>query len=149
MNKKQFALAMTYLGIVFNKNFTSDTVSVWYEYFHIIEEETFKRAIKQLALKTKYLPSMKEVADECIEIQKSNNFGVLDQMYKDGYFRSSNYGKIEAQQELRNYDKAVMWLTKNTLPKWLIEDMMKYGYRPEIDVINTPQLKSQALQIKE
>ena len=50
MTKEQFAKAMSYLGILYNKEFDSTQVSIWYEYFQEIDEITFKKAIKKMAV---------------------------------------------------------------------------------------------------
>ena len=48
-------------------------------------------------------------------------------MKNDGYFRQSDYGKLNTIQEEKNYNKALMWAENNNIPKWLIEDMKYYN----------------------
>ncbi len=145
MTKEQFAKAMTYLGVVFNKEFTSAQVSIWYEYFANVEEDTFKNAIKKLAIKQKFLPAVSELVEMCAEVESKKRFEILDLMYKDGYFKKSDYGEITPEHELRNYEKATMWLNENIIPEWLLEDMMKYGYKVPIAYTKAKELKEPPL----
>lgn len=149
MTKEQFAKAMTYLGVVFNKEFTSSQVSVWYEYFNDVDEITFKNAIKQIAVKQKFLPAISDLVEMCAEVESKKRFEILDLMYKDGYFRKCDYGEISPEHELRNYEKATMWLSENIIPRWLLEDMKKYGYKVPIAYTNAKELKAPPLLLEQ
>ena len=118
MTKEQFAKAMSYLGILYNKEFDSTQVSIWYEYFHEIDEITFKKAIKKMAVTNKYIPTIAEMISVCIDL-----------MYKDGYFKYGVVGELDEDHEMRNYDKAIMFVSAGIIPGWLLEDMQKYGYK--------------------
>lgn len=144
MTKEQFAKAMTYLGIVYNKEFTSQQVTVWYEYFNDIEENTVKTAIKEIALQSKYIPNISEMIDKCTEVESRKKYDILDLMYKDGYFRMG-VKELDPEHELRNYEKAQMWLSNNIIPSWLLEDMMKYGYKVPIAYKKAKELNSPPL----
>ena len=125
MNKEQFAKAMTYLGLIYNKEFTSAQVTVWYEYLHDIEEVTFKNAIKEFATKNKFLPQIPEFIEKCKEIENIKRFDVLEFMFKDGYFKRG-FIELSPEQEIRNYDKAIMWLKEGIIPSFLKEDIKEY-----------------------
>lgn len=125
MNKEQFAKAMTYLGLIYNKEFTSAQVTVWYEYLHDIEEVTFKSAIKEFATKNKFLPQIPEFIEKCKEIENIKRFDILEFMFKNGYFKRG-FIELSPEQEMKNYDKAIMWLKAGTMPSFLKEDIKEY-----------------------
>jgi hypothetical protein len=126
MNKQEFLKAITYMGILFNKDISRDIVETWYEFFIDIPETIFKNAIKELAKETKYLPSLQELLDKC-SIVKTNEINyVVQQMYDDGYFKRGTYGELSDDQAFRNYEKTLMWVEKGIIPEWLREDMQEY-----------------------
>lgn len=129
MTKEQFAKAMSYLGILYNKEFDSTQVSIWYEYFHEIDEATFKKAIKKMAVTNKYIPTIAEMISVCKEIDEYKKIEILDLMYKDGYFKYGVVGELDTDHEMRNYDKAIMFVSAGIIPSWLLEDMQRYGYK--------------------
>lgn len=129
MTKEQFAKAMSYLGILYNKEFDSTQVSIWYEYFHEIDEITFKKAIKKMAVTNKYIPTIAEMISVCKDIDERKKIEILDLMYKDGYFKYGVVGELDEDHEMRNYDKAIMFVSAGIIPGWLLEDMQKYGYK--------------------
>ncbi len=69
MNKKEFLKGITFLGMTFNKEFEAEQVGVWYEYFKDENIETFKRAIKNLGLINKFLPSISEIKKEIAKLE--------------------------------------------------------------------------------
>lgn len=129
MTKEQFAKAMSYLGIVYNKEFDSAQVSIWYEYFHEIDESTYKAAIKKIAISSKFVPTISEMIEMCKSVDEHKKIEILDLMYKDGYFKYGVVGELEADHEMRNYDKAVMFVSAGIIPGWLLDDMKQYGYK--------------------
>ncbi len=147
MTKEQFAKAMTYLGVVFNKEFTSSQVSVWYEYFNDVDEITFKNAIRKMAVKQKFLPAISDLLEMCVTVESDRKMEILEIMYKDGYFRESDYGEITPEHELRNYEKTIMWIKENVIPKFLLEDMIRYGYKVPIAYKEATGLNAPPLQI--
>lgn len=64
MNIMEFTKAMTYLGIAYNKEFTEEQVKVWYTFFNDTKIDDFKKAIKRIINKCKYLPSIAEIKSE-------------------------------------------------------------------------------------
>ena len=77
MTKQEYVKAMTYMGVMFNKPVGKDVIEVWYEFLANVPEITFKNAIKQLALKTKFLPGLQEIMDMCSEVQSKQNNSIL------------------------------------------------------------------------
>ena len=66
MNKEEFALAMTVLGTAYNKEFTSEQVTIWYEFFYETPIELFKTAIKRIIPKSKFIPSIADIKQEIV-----------------------------------------------------------------------------------
>lgn len=69
MTKEEFVKAMTYLGIVYNKEFDETQLSVWYDFFKNENYEDFKVAIKRISAKNQYLPSVAELKQEITYIK--------------------------------------------------------------------------------
>ena len=125
MNKGEFLKAVTYMGIVFNKEIGKDIIEIWYEFFLEIPANIFKSAIKELAKETKYLPSVQELLDKCSKVQ-SDKLGYIAQiMYEDGYFHIG-IERLSDEHAMRNYEKTITWLKRGTVPGWLKEDMQEY-----------------------
>lgn len=64
MNKQEFTKCMKFLGLAYNKEFDKEQCEVWYEFFKNDNYETFKTAIKRIALKKPFMPSISEIKQE-------------------------------------------------------------------------------------
>lgn len=105
-------------------------ISMYQEFLSDYNEITLNNAIKSIITKSKYMPSISELINEC-ETTKTFRYNViLDTMLKDGYFKKGAYAVfgLDSEHETRNYEKALMWVEKNNIPVWLLEDMNKYLY---------------------
>lgn len=73
-------------------------------------------AIDNIITNNNYMPTLAEVLKECEKQYKEINFKKLQEMYKQGYFKTD-----------QEYGKAMMWLLeeKPIIPSWLQEDMKK------------------------
>lgn len=129
MSKVEFVKAITYMGILFNKSFSKEIIEIWYEFFIDIHEDILKESIRELAKETKYSPSLQELLDKCRIINSNKNQDILSIMYKDGYFKKGYFCELTDEHAFRNYEKSSMWVKQNIIPKWLLEDMIKYGYK--------------------
>lgn len=49
------------------------------------------------------------------EIKKETQYEIIEKMKNQGYFKTT-----------QEYEKAIMFLNTNIIPKWFIEDMKKY-----------------------
>lgn len=150
MNKEEFAKIMTYLGTIYNKQFTSQELTVWYSFFHNVDTNSFKVSIKNLAEKNKYMPSIAEVKSEILRIKNpelklnaEEQWGeVLKAIRKYGYYQTNkalqslcpytreivermNFQEI-CKSENINWDRKVFIETfnacKKTRENYLIED---------------------------
>lgn len=80
-------------------------------------EITLSTALKTIIRKNKFMPSLKEILDEC-EVCKSHKRSlVVERMIKAGYFHDQ-----------REIEKTYHFLEEGIIPDWLLADMKKYGY---------------------
>ena len=64
MNKEQFTKGITFLAIAYNKEFTDEQVSVWYEFFKDENYDDFRNAVKRIIPKNQFMPSIAELKQE-------------------------------------------------------------------------------------
>lgn len=64
MNKTQFTKGITFLAIAYNKEFTDEQVSVWYEFFKEENYDDFRSAVKRIIPKNQFMPSIAELKQE-------------------------------------------------------------------------------------
>lgn len=102
MNRDEFLKGMVYLGTIYGKEFTKDELTVWYSFFHQVDSNIFKVAIKNLAEKNRFIPSIAEIRAEINKIQnpelKLNAEDewtyVLNAIHKFGYYNTN--GALES-----------------------------------------------------
>lgn len=90
-------------------------------YFSKLKKYDYKvvsTAIDNIITDNKYMPTLAEVLKECEKQYKEINMKRIQEMYKQGYFKTD-----------QEYGKAMMWLLeeKPIIPSWLQEDMKKIG----------------------
>lgn len=68
MNKEQFTKGITFLTIAYNKEFTEEQVSVWYEFFKDTDYDTFRQAVKRIIPQKQFMPSIAELKQEIAHI---------------------------------------------------------------------------------
>lgn len=64
MTKDQFLKGITFLTIAYNKEFTEEQVSVWYEFFKDDSYDNFRNAVKRIISKKQFMPSIAELKSE-------------------------------------------------------------------------------------
>ena len=102
MDKQDFVKAMSYLGIIYNKEFTQDEVSVWYSFFQDANAEVFKNAIKRLATKNKFLPSIAEIKQEMAYISNPILQLDLDEEWDSVIHALRRYGYYRVEEALNS-----------------------------------------------
>lgn len=90
--------------------------------------ETVLKTIDEIIRTSKFMPSVAEILEKCDKQARSYTFDILEKMRLDGYFNRGAYGELDSMHATRNYEKATMWLSEGIVPRWLLEDMKKYGY---------------------
>lgn len=61
MTKQDFLEGMTILGVAYDKEFTEEQVSVWYQMLGNYTKQEFKSAIQELIKTEEYLPSIAKI----------------------------------------------------------------------------------------
>jgi hypothetical protein len=64
MNKEQFIKGLKYLGIAYNKEFTEEQATVWYDFFKDESYDNFRNAVKRIIPKKQFMPSIAELKQE-------------------------------------------------------------------------------------
>lgn len=72
MKPEEFTKAITFLTMIYDKEFTQEKTAVWYEFFKDTKLDIFKQALKRLSVKNKYLPSIAEIKQEIALINNPN-----------------------------------------------------------------------------
>ena len=116
MDKKQFVKGLKYLGTAYNKDFTEEQATVWYDFFKDTDYEVFRQAVKRIIPKSKYLPSIAELREEIalltnpmlqLDVDEEWN-SVIQAIRKYG-----SYNSIEALEsmkpETREIVKTIGW----------------------------------------
>lgn len=64
MDREQFIKGLKYLGIAYNKEFTEEQATVWYDFFKNENFDDFRNAVKRIIPKKQFLPSIAELKQE-------------------------------------------------------------------------------------
>lgn len=64
MDREQFIKGLKYLGIAYNKEFTEDQATVWYDFFKDENFDDFRNAVKRIIPKKQFMPSIAELKQE-------------------------------------------------------------------------------------
>lgn len=95
-------------------------ISMFQEELSGYNELTIANATKSIIRKNKFMPTLKEIIDECEKVRTYKINVIIEKMKKDGYFKDP-----------REIDKTYKFMEEGIIPDWLIEDMKKYGYEEE------------------
>ena len=69
MKPDEFAKAMSFLGLAYNKEFEQAQVEVWFTFFRDTDFSMFRQAVVRLISKSKFMPSIAEIKEELILIE--------------------------------------------------------------------------------
>lgn len=72
MNLEEFTKVMVFLSQAYDKEFTKEKISVWYEMFKDSSIEDLKMSVKRLINTSKYLPSIAEIKHEMVTIKNTS-----------------------------------------------------------------------------
>lgn len=115
MTEQDLVKGLTYLGSAYGKEYNKMECEQHYDFLNEYSYETFVKAIKNIIKKSKFLPKISELVEECEECKEQVRFEVIEFMKTKGYFK-----------DIREYEKTMMWYSKGILPSWLKEDLNKY-----------------------
>ena len=92
-------------------------ISLYQEELAEYNEPTIVNATKNIIRNSKFMPSLNEIIESCEKSKTRETNKVIEKMISAGYFKSVN-----------EIDKAYKFIEEEIIPKWLLEDMKKYGY---------------------
>lgn len=115
MSKEELLKGLTYLGTAYGKEYNKIECEQHYDFLKDYSYETFIIAIKSIIRKSKFLPKITELLEECENNKEQRKYDILNFMQSRGYFKSP-----------KEYDKASVFLERNIIPKWFKEDMKRY-----------------------
>ena len=95
-------------------------ISMFQEELSGYNELTISNATKSIIRKNKFMPTLKEIIDECENVRAYKINVIIVKMNKAGYFKDP-----------REIDKTYKFIEEGIIPDWLVEDMKKYGYEEE------------------
>lgn len=95
-------------------------ISMFQEELSGYNELTISNATKSIIRKNKFMPTLKEIIDECENVRTYKINIIIEKMKKAGYFKDP-----------REIDKTYKFIEEGIIPDWLIKDMKKYGYEEE------------------
>lgn len=87
------------------------------------------KAIDEIIRTSKFMPTIAEILDRCDGQAKTYTFDILKIMQEDGYFKYGVCGELDESQQSRNYEKAMSFVNRGIIPDWLLNDMIRYGYK--------------------
>lgn len=115
MTEQELVKGLTYLGTAYGKEYSKMECELHYDFLKEYSYETLVKAIKSIIRKSKFLPKVTELLEECEECKKQVKFEVLEFMQKQGYFKAP-----------AEYDKASLFMLNDNVPEWLQKDINRY-----------------------
>lgn len=115
MKQEELIKGLKILGVAYGKDFTSDECSTYYEFLQEYNYDIFKAAVKSIIKKSKFIPKISDLVEECEKQRAITRYEILDFMQLQGYFKNP----VE-------YDKASRFLQMNIIPEWFRNDMKRY-----------------------
>ena len=110
MKKEDFIKGMTLLGVAYNKSFTEEEISIWYQMLGNNTEEDFSRAIQDLIKTETFLPSIAHITKQIAKYKTSDIPGAEDEWQEVlnvvRYFGS--YREQEALENLKPYTAKIV-----------------------------------------
>lgn len=115
MTPEQFKDSMAYLGVAYGKEFTQQELTIHYDFLKEYSDATLVNAIKNIIKKSKFLPKINELVEECENCKEQVKYDVLEFMRSKGYFKT-----------LSEYEKATKWLEIGNIPSWFKDDLNEH-----------------------
>lgn len=107
-------------------------ISMYQEELSEYDELTLMTVVKSIIRTNKYMPSLKELIDECEKVKIRNRNLIINRMQQDGYFKS-----------LDEVAKAYNFLSTGIIPDWFLKDLKKYGYQSAKQLSNNNLLEGE------
>ena len=141
MKIEEFTKALSYLGVMYGKEYSQLETTMMYDYFNEYNYETFINAIKNIVRTSTFIPKVADLIKECDKCKTSKKNEVVRFMLDDGYFNISrcDYPRLSDEHALRNYNKTLMWIERGTVPDWLQKDINDYYLKMNNKALGTSQ----------
>ena len=128
MTEVECTKVLTYLGTAFGKEFEQAEAEQYYDFLNEYSYETFKKAVKNIIKKSKFLPKISELIEECENCKETLKLDVIEFMLQKGYFKA-----------ISEYEKAVHFVQKGIVPSWLQEDINEHYKMMTQEMIEAPK----------
>ena len=115
MKQEDLVKGLKVLGIAYGKEFNQEECATYYEFLQEYSYDTFRTAVKNIIKKSKFLPKISDLIEECENCKEQVRYEVIEFMKAKGYFKDP-----------KEYEKTMYWYSRNIIPNWLKEDMNKY-----------------------
>lgn len=99
MNKEKFLKIITYMGIVYNKEFSKEQIEIWYSFLKDYSEEELNNAVKYLINTEKYLPTIAHIKEQ-IAKSKLNNIPEAEDEWQEVLLSVRQYGSYRQEEAL-------------------------------------------------
>lgn len=115
MTKEELTKGLAYLGVAYGKEYSPIECEQHYDFLKEYSYQTLVKAIKNIIRKSKFLPKITELLEECDKCKEQVKIDVLEFMRSKGYFKA-----------LTEYEKATRWLETGIIPEWFKEDLNEH-----------------------
>ncbi len=100
MTQQELLKALKYLGTAYNKEFTQEQASVWFDLFKDDDPKLFIMAIKRIVSKNKYIPSISEIKQEMAIISQPSLQLDPDEEWEKVLIALRKYGYYKPREAL-------------------------------------------------
>lgn len=128
MTEIELIKGLKFLGLAYGKEFDQDECQVYYEFLKDYSYDAFRTAVKGIIKKSKFLPKINELCEECEKSQTQVRIEILEFMKAKGYFKA-----------FKEYEKAYLWFTENKVPEWLQKDANEYYKMMKQEMLDAPE----------
>ena len=102
MNKEQFVKGITFLAIAYNKEFTEEQISVWYEFFKDEDYDNFRNAVKRIIPKSQFIPSIAQLKQEITLLKTPALQLKADEEWEKVRAAISKFGYYRAEEGMKS-----------------------------------------------
>lgn len=148
MTKEEFVKGMTFLGIAYNKEFTSEQVSVWYEFFKDTNYDVFKQAVKRIIPKKQFIPSIAELKHEITLINNPVLQLNADQEWDEVINAVRKYGSYREDEAINSLKPYTKYITRQVgFRRICLSENIQWERKEFIELFNLNKERDEAALI--